>query len=250
MRLKDKVVVITGASYGMGKSIVELFAKEGAKVVAVARRKERLEALATSLEGEAGTVAVYPGDISLRETNEGMIDFAVEKFGRLDVLVNNAGIMDDMSAVGDASDEKYERVMDLYGPLCAMRKAVQVFLAQETGGKIVNVASVGGYRSCAGAVYCASKAALVSLTKNTAYMYRDKNIACNGIAPGGVSTEIASSMGMPDMFGYGQIKPVLAVSPAPTVPENIANAALFLSEDATAYINGVIIPVDGGWMAG
>lgn len=204
--------------------------------------KERLEALAASLEGEAGTVAVYPGDISLRETNEGMIDFAVEKFGRLDVLVNNAGIMDDMSAAG----EKYERVMavNLYGPLCAMRKAVQVFLAQETGGKIVNVASVGGYRSCA------SKAALVSLTKNTAYMYRDKNIVCNGIAPGGVSTEIASSMGMPDMFGYGQIKPVLAVSPAPTVPENIANAALFLSEDATAYINGVIIPVDGGWMAG
>ena len=187
-------------------------------------------------------MAVYPGDISLRETNEGMIDFAVEKFGRLDVLVNNAGIMDDMSAAG----EKYERVMavNLYGPLCAMRKAVQVFLAQETGGKIVNVASVGGYRSCA------SKAALVSLTKNTAYMYRDKNIVCNGIAPGGVSTEIASSMGMPDMFGYGQIKPVLAVSPAPTVPENIANAALFLSEDATAYINGVIIPVDGGWMAG
>ena len=187
-------------------------------------------------------MAVYPGDISLRETNEGMIDFAVEKFGRLDVLVNNAGIMDDMSAAG----EKYERVMavNLYGPLCAMRKAVQVFLAQETGGKIVNVASVGGYR------ICASKAALVSLTKNTAYMYRDKNIVCNGIAPGGVSTEIASSMGMPDMFGYGQIKPVLAVSPAPTVPENIANAALFLSEDATAYINGVIIPVDGGWMAG
>ena len=129
MRLTDKTAVVTGASSGMGKAIVEYFAKEGANVVAVARRKERLEELAASLEGAPGKVAVYAGDISLREVNEGMIDFAVETFGTLDVLVNNAGIMDDMSPVGDATDERYEQVMqvNLYGPMAAMRKAVQYF---------------------------------------------------------------------------------------------------------------------------
>lgn len=102
-----------------------------------------------------------------------MIDFALEKFGKLDVLINNAGIMDDMSPIGDATNEKYEKVMavNMFGPFCAMRKAVNVFLEQGNGGSIVNVASLGGMRTCAGAIYCASKAAVISMTKNTAYMY-------------------------------------------------------------------------------
>ena len=94
MKLQGRSVVVTGASSGMGKAIVELFVKEGANVVAVARRRERLEELASSLAGEAGSVVIYTGDVSQQETNEAMIDLAVEKFGRLDVLVNNAGIGD------------------------------------------------------------------------------------------------------------------------------------------------------------
>ena len=103
MQLENKVAVVTGASSGMGHAIVELFAREGAKVVAVARRKERLEELAASLADAPGEVAPYPGDVSLREVNEGMIEFAQKTFGGFDVLVNNAGIMDDMSPVGDAT---------------------------------------------------------------------------------------------------------------------------------------------------
>ena len=126
MRLEGKSVVVTGASSGMGHAIVELFAKEGANVVAVARRRERLEELKASLADAPGKVEIYPGDVSSLEVNEGMIDFAVEKFGKLDVLVNNAGIMDDMSPIGDATDAKYEQVMkvNVYGPFAAMRKAV------------------------------------------------------------------------------------------------------------------------------
>lgn len=252
MRLENKSVVVTGASSGMGKAIVELFAKEGANIVAVARRKERLEELAASLKDVPGRVVILQGDISLKETNEEMIDLAVKEFGHLDVVVNNAGIMDDMSPIAEVTDEMYEKVMsvNLYGPMCAMRKAVQVFLEQGNGGNIINVVSVGAMKTCAGAVYGASKAALMQMTKNTAYMYMPQNIRCNAIAPGGIKTEISNSMGMPNMNGYGRVKTVLGCSPEPGEAVEIANAALYLASDESSYVNGVVMPVDGGWTAG
>ncbi len=251
MKLEGKTAVVTGASSGMGHAIVELFAKEGANVVAVARRKERLEDLAESLKDAPGKVAVYAGDVSLREVNEGMIDFAIETFGGFDILINNAGIMDDMSPIGDATDEKYEQVMkvNVYGPLAAMRKAVNEFKASSTKGVIINVSSVGGMRTVAGAVYCASKAAVISMTKNTAYMYMPDGIRCNAIAPGGIATEISSSMGMPNMEGYTRLQAMLSNAPEMGTAENIANAALFLASDDSSYINGVVLTVDGGWIS-
>ncbi len=251
MKLEGKTAVVTGASSGMGHAIVELFASEGANVVAVARRKERLEELAESLKEAPGRVKVYAGDVSSREVNEGMIDFAVEQFGGFDILVNNAGIMDDMSPVGDATDEKYEQVMavNVYGPMAAMRKAVNVFKANGTKGNIINVASVGGMRTVAGAIYCASKAAVLSLTKNTAWMYMPDGIRCNAIAPGGISTEISASMGMPNMAGYGRLQAILSAAPAMGTAEEIAQAALFLASDESSYVNGVTLTVDGGWTA-
>lgn len=252
MRLEGKSIVVTGASAGMGKAIVETFVKQGANVVAVARRKERLEALVESLKDAPGKVVAFAGDISKREDNEAMIDLAVAEFGKLDVLVNNAGVMDSMEPMGHVTDEKYEWVMNVnvYGPMCAMRKAVNVFLEQGNGGNIINVASVGAQRSCAGAVYCASKAALVAMSKNTSFMYNPQKIRVNVIAPGGITTEIASSMGMPDMDGYNRTKLVMATAPAMGQAQDIADAALFLASDESKYVNGDVLVVDGGWIAG
>jgi len=252
MKLHNKSIVITGASSGMGKAIVELFAREGANIIAVARRLERLEELAASLKDAPGKVIPYQGDVSRQEVMEGAIDTAVKEFGRLDVLVNNAGVMDDMSPIGDFTNEKLEQVfsVNVYGPMYSMRKAVQVFLEQGDGGNIINVASLGAMRTAAGAIYCASKAAVVSMTKNTAFMYIPNGIRCNAIAPGGIATEIASSMGMPNMNGYGRVQKVLATSPEPGTAENIAAAALFLACDDSSYVNGDVLLVDGGWAAG
>lgn len=251
MKLQDKVVVVTGASSGMGKAIVELFVREGASVVAVARRTERLEALKESLAAEPGKMIAFTGDVSKREDCEGMIDLAVKEFGKLDVLVNNAGVMDDMAPIAEATDEKYEQVMrvNVYGPMAAMRKACQVFLAQGNGGNIINVSSIGSMHQAAGPVYGASKAALNAMSKNTAFMYMKEGIRCNVIAPGGIKTEIGMAMGRPNITGYQKISGVLGLAPAQGEAEDIAKAALFLASDESSYISGVVMPVDGGWIS-
>lgn len=252
MKLNNKSIVVTGASSGMGKAIVERFAQEGANIIAVARRKDRLDELAGSLKDAPGKVVPFAGDISVEATMNAAIDLAVKEFGHFDVLVNNAGIMDDMSPIGDVKNEKIEQVfrVNVFGPMYAMRKAVQVFLEQGNGGNIINVASLGAMRTVAGAVYSASKAAVVSLTKNTAFMYMPNGIRCNAIAPGGIRTEIGTSMGMPNMAGYGRVKAVLAAAPENGSAEQIAAAALFLASDDSSYVNGDVLVVDGGWNAG
>ena len=187
----------------------------------------------------------------LRPLCENVTSLSVEKFGKLDILVNNAGIMDDMSPVGSFSEEKLEKVfsVNVFGPFYAYKKAVQVFLEQGNGGSIISIASEGAKKTCAGAVYCASKAAVASLSRNTAYMYMKEGIRSNAIIAGGFKTEIASAMGMPNMDGYQRIQPVLGTAPAPGDPSEIAKACLFLASDQAAYISGAELAVDGGWCA-
>lgn len=254
MRFEGKSVVVTGASSGMGRQIAYDFAKEGATVVAVARRQERLAELAAQVEADGlpGKILPFVGDVSSRETNDAMIDFAVEQTGKLDVLVNNAGIMDGFEPIGDISDERWEKVfaVNVNGPMYAMRKAVQVMLGQESRGNIVNVASIGGTNGArAGAAYTASKHALVGMTENTGYMYAHEGIRCNAICPGGVKTEIAGSM-MADaginQFGMGRSMTGLDGEIRQAEPEELAAAVLFAASDEASFMTGACVKVDGG----
>ena len=248
MRFDGKNVVVTGASSGMGWAIALAFAREGANVVAVARRKERLEQLVQEAEALHGRIAAYPGDISLQSVNEGMIDFAVEQFGSVDVLVNNAGVMDEFVPVGELTNELWEKILrvNLDGPMYAMRKAVQVMLKQN-GGVIVNIASIGGIRGCrAGAAYTASKHALVGLTENTAYMYAGQNIRCNVLCPGGVETEVMNSQTNISQFGMGRIMAGLDRSIHAGKAEDIAAGVLYMAGDESRFMNGATLVLDGG----
>lgn len=253
MRLKGKTAIVTGASSGMGREIAYYFAKEGANVLAVARRAERLNQLVEDTRDFDGKIIAYSADVTDKEKVEGMIDEAIKQFGKLDVLVNNAGIMDDMSGVGDASDDMFDKVFDLNvkSMFYSMRKAVKYF--EEVGsGNIINIASIGGlHGGIAGATYTASKHAVVGLTKNTGFMYAMKNIRCNAICPGGIATEIASGNFMQHINQEGAARTGigLALNPRYGQPSEIASVAVFLASDDSGYINGQCIQVDGGWTA-
>lgn len=256
MRLENKVVLVTGASAGMGRVMVERFAQEGAKVVAVARRQEALEELREDCRELPGQVEIYAGDCSQKEVCEGMVRFAVEKFGRLDSLVNNAGIMDDTSGVGDFQDEYIDKIYGLntFGVLFAMRAAVRQFLTQERpdpdlpAANILNITSIGAQHANAGVVYCSAKAAVESATKHTAFMYMDEGIRCNAIAPGGILTDLMFNMPEQNPAGIAKTSKLNTLINRMGTSEEIANAAVFLVSDEASFVSGQVLSVNGGWM--
>lgn len=248
-RFTGKVAVVTGASSGMGRDIARALCEEGATVVAVARRQERLEELAENCKNMDGKILPYVADLTKDEENHKMIEFAVEKGGKLDVLINNAGVMDEMKPVGEVDKDLYDWVMTLNvkSPMLAMQKAVQIMEKQESGGSIVNVASIGGTNGCkAGAVYTMSKHALVGLTQNTGFMYAGKNIRCNAVCPGGVKTEVGLNMKAPSQLGIERVMAGVDGSIRQAEVEEITPIVLLLASDQGSFINGSIITVDGG----
>lgn len=253
MRLKDKVAVITGAGSGMGLAMARRFAAEGAKLVIGDWNAERLDAAVKEIAGTGGAIAGAQGDISDRAAAEALVDLAVSTCSRIDVLVNNAGVMDYMAGVGELTDDIWRKVMaiNLDGPMFTMRRAVPR-MVEQGGGVIINIASVGGIEGgAAGAAYTAAKHALVGLTKNTAWIYGPKGIRTNAIAPGGTKTNIGETMPREriDPTGAARLGAYSALIPAMLEPEDIAALALFLASDEARYINGAIIPADAGWTA-
>ena len=253
MKLKGKVAVVTGASSGMGREIAYVFAKEGAVVYAAARRLEKLEELAEKTKDFEGKIIPVSSNLINQEDAEKLVEYAYSDSGKLDILVNNAGIMDDFSGVGDVNDEMMNKVFDLnvFAPFYTSRKAVNIFL-KEGRGVIVNIASIGGlYGARAGAVYTASKHALVGLTKNTGYMYAKKNIRCNAICPGAIETDIGSGEYMKhvNQDGMNTIMANIGGNPRSGSPSEIAEIAVFLASDESSLINGQCLAADAGWTA-
>lgn len=246
LNLEGKTAIVTGASSGLGAAIALLFAEHGAKVIALARREDRLKSLAEQNPNIIPIVA----DVTKAEDLTKVMEAAKDAT----ILVNNAGIMDNMLPVGEMTDEVWDNVMavNLRSVMTYSRAFIQNFQAtKQQSGNIINIASMAGLTGGrGGAAYVTSKHAVIGLTKNTAYMYATEGIRCNAICPGSVGTEIVqTSMQNPSEFGYGRAKLGMGNIPRFGEPAEVANLALFLASDASSLVSGAIITADAGWTA-
>ncbi|MEU1510946.1 glucose 1-dehydrogenase [Streptomyces sp. NPDC005811] len=248
--LEGRSVVVTGAGSGIGRATALAFAAEGARVVVADLNADGAAAVVKEIEEAGGTAVAVTGDLSEQSVVDEVANTAVERFGGVDVLVNNAGIMDRMSALADVTDAEWERVIrvNLTAPFLLTRAVLPHMLAAGKGA-IVSTASEAGLRgSAAGAAYTASKHGIVGLTKNLAVMYRSKGIRANAIAPGGTKTAIVVEA---DQAAHGPaaLGPHFVNVGRLAEAEEQAAAIVFLASDAASNINGVVLPVDDGWSA-
>ena len=252
MNLKGKVALITGGGTGIGAAVAERFVSDGARVCIAGRRAELLDRVAKSLP--AGTVVTCPGDVSRDEDARQMVDAAVEFGGRLDVLVNNAG-MDPRGSITKVDAEVWRRVIEvnLTDPFLLMKASIP-HMIKAGGGSIINIASLAGTRCLPAApAYCSSKAGLIMLTRQAALDYGIHNIRSNVICPGGVKTEMVDR-------SFGSLAKVLntdaegairiAASGTPlrrvAVPREVSGVCAFLAGDDSTFMTGAVLMVDGG----
>lgn len=240
-RLEGKVAVVTGAGSGMGRAMVKLFCEQGAQVVAadVSGAQDGLAA-----EISEACVAIS-ADVSKSADVRAMLDLAVERFGRLDVLCNNAGIQGPIADTADYDEDAFDQVIavNLRGVFLGMKHAIPMMLATG-GGSIVNTVSMAALVAFTGlSAYTASKGGAAMLTKLTAAEYAGRGIRVNAILPGAIDTGM--TQGMPKAYIDGAVAATLMGRIGE--PIEIANLALFLASDESSFMTGTLIPVDGGY---
>jgi NAD(P)-dependent dehydrogenase (short-subunit alcohol dehydrogenase family) len=250
-RLAGKVALITGGGTGIGRATALAFAREGAKVAIAGRRVEKLQEVASEIKSEGGEVIAVACDVSRAVDAQNAVREVVEKFGKLDLLVNNAGVLS-VSTIEEISEDEWDRLMDanLKGPFLMCRAALPEF-RKAGGGAVVNVGSVLGLVGMKKrAAYCASKGGVTLLTKAIAIDHGHENIRANCICPSIVETELVSQLfNTPD--GDRVKRERLATIPLGRMgrPADVAELAVYLASDESSWLTGAAIPLDGGLTA-
>ncbi|WP_414577866.1 glucose 1-dehydrogenase [Anabaena sp. CCY 9402-a] len=247
--LENKVALVTGGTSGIGRTTAIAFADAGAKVVVVGRREEEGNETVRLIH-EVGSDGLFvKADVSQETDVEATIAAVVNKFGRLDIAFNNAGLLGQNALLAEQTEQSYDRVfgVNVKGVFLCMKHEIAQMLAQGDGGAIINTSSINGFRPLAPglSLYDASKTAVVMLTKAAALEYASRKIRINAIAPGPIETEMLS------LASGGNPKAFESSVPAGRLgkPDDIANAVIWLCSDATDFVNGHTLAVDGGVLA-
>ena len=247
-KLAGKVALVTGAGSGIGRASAELFAAEGARVLAVDINAGPARETAEAIEAAGGEALALPTDVADDASVRAMAAAALERFGRVDVLMSNAGILDSYEPAAETSDETWNRVLgvNLNGMFFTARALIPQML-DNGGGAIVNVASTAGLNGGnGGAAYTTSKHAVIGFTRQLCFDYARQGIRCNVICPGAVESGMTK-----EIFAAESAEVMKAVNSAPigrwAQPEELAAAALFLASDDASFVNGAVYVVDGGF---
>lgn len=254
MKLAGKVAVITGAASGIGLATARLFAQDGAHLFLGDVDEEAGRRAAEEIEADGARADFVRTDVTSGDDVRRLIDGAVERYGKLDIIFNNAGIAL-AKPIPDTSEEEFDRIVaiNFKGVFLGCKYAIPRLLENPDGGVILNMSSNGGLVGRPGdPLYSSTKHAVMGLTKSLALTYADKGIRVNALCPGAIETPmIWASLG-PDDDREEHVRRVLANSPTPRIaaPEEVARAALFLASSDSSYVNGVGLAVDGGKAAG
>lgn len=249
-RLDGKVCIITGSNSGVGAAAAELFAKEGAKVVITARRQDKLDEEAKKIEEMGGTVLAVKCDVSKEEEVVALVKTVVEKFGTVDVLLNNAGVLEaGLKPIDRCLTEDVDKVFSINtkGTIFCSRECAKV-MAEKGSGSIINLDSVAGHFGCGGAAYVTSKAAVIGLTKHTALRFAGKGIRCNSVCPSTIITPMTMTTDPRtlDVDMMTQMAKHADLKVQPCMPDDVAKVCLFLASDDSKPITGQIIVCDYG----
>ncbi len=243
MRLKDKVAIVTGGARGIGRETCLLFAREGAKVVVADFDLEAGQALAEEIGSRGGEAFFYQVDVRDPEGTRDMAKQAVDKFGRIDILINNAGITRD-GFLSKISKENWDQVVavNLTGVFNCTQAAVNYMLEQGYGRIITASSVVGVYGNMGQTNYAATKAGVIGMTKSWAKELGPKGITVNAVAPGFIMTDMTAKVPEKVLNMMADKTPLGRVGQ----PRDVALAYLFLASDEASFINGVVLSVDGG----